>query len=1026
MNDSQILVVGPYPVNSPAFHAFVGAQIPHLPTSEHLQTVQQPDYLARELFRRYTVFTEIIAGLQPSSTIALRVLNLPHRSTRQPRLELWLLAKSIQPTADLARQEVLNLWSIVQHAFPSEFPFGYALIPVSSADLELQQRSLAPVRLQQLLTIAKSLDGRGASADAFPHPYRTTPSLYALVPLFSALASSPARLALTVSLRRGVLSGREQIVRQLEEYGLAEAASAERLMQQIEAAHDADGQPSMRARLAERRIARAGAMREDERLRARMGAQVLDNLLRSQHRLLDMRVSLASWSEDDPPSVVQAVRAALSGSLLTAESDAPLYANPPEYERHTPAIGEPAWSTMVNDHVLLEHRPAPTPAQQWRTLVTPEEAAGLFCLPMPPEHGQIPGVLAQTQPFFLPVEDEQDPAGQHTALRLGPILARGVPTNHWLHIPISKLDQHMLIAGRSGSGKTNTCLVLLRELARAGKPFLVLDPLDKSDYRLLLGDGLLDDATARLPRASNSRPLNETLHIYTLGAAASPFTFNPFRVPPGVTVQKHISQLLRCFLTAFVVSDPIPAIYRAALRQLYASCSWHMDRDDRGGHGERTPTFSQFLQVLEQVVVKRSGEYSTEVRGNIRQATLLRMGSLLEDNARTLNVHPDDDRDPLANLVRHPTVLELGHIGSDEDKSLIMAFLLTCLVPHIQNRHDRPLHVTLIEEAHRLMRRGGGGSELRGDAAGQTRGDFSNLLAEVRGYNQGIIVADQSPSELVASVFANTATHIMHQLRDPQSFEMMTATFVLNPPQANFARHLSVGHAITETAQGTPVHIRPDNLSDALKDALAAAAYDGTPYFHRAGERRVVSDEAVARIMYNRRSPTPQSVDVPDYEALLLSRQRDIAQRLGEINGMLPTGAPSPFCVGCLPLWRTGACQYANKVRHYRQTEQSVVLRQQVMRAVERQQDVAERWKIINQAGPQIADGIGAAPADAPHVVFCDLVHTAESISRHKEPERRKQIAVYKATLRDFHRRYRPRPAPTTADDTSADDAEVS
>ncbi len=1045
MHDDFILIEGPRPVSydlppfdvtgqgtpqrfEAAFHAFIGARIPYLPTLENLQTAQQPDFLARELFRRFVVLTEVVAGLQPNNAITLRIFNQPHLSTRYPRLDLWLVAKSAQPTEEAARQEVSNLWGIVQHAFPTEFPFGYPLLPANRTAIRYQHRAMSLNRVQQVVQFVKWLDRgpSGTEADAFPHPYRSAPSLHALLPLFSALESSPERLGLIVSLQPSGLWDRAEAVQLLEEFSTARADSVERMRQQLEVTQQQgqrfEGADDIRMNVLKRQILQASAMREDERLRARLGAQILDNLLRSQNRLLDMRVSLIGWGELQPASAIQAVRAALSGHLLTLDDDAPLYCNPPEIMTHVQAKYDDQLTRIVDDLIWMEPARASDLRTQWRTLVTPEEAAALFCLPMPPEFGQVPGILSKSQPFFLPVEAPPvsspiDSPHDKISLRLGPILDRGTSTEHWAHIPLDKLDQHILIAGRSGSGKTNTCLLLLRELARHGIPFLVLDPLDKSDYRLLLADGLLDDEIAELPRLRDSRPLNETLRIYTLGSAASPFTFNPFRVPRGVTVQKHISQLQRCFLTAFVVSDPIPAIYRAALRDVYTRSGWRMDDDDTGGHGERMPTFAEFLRVLEEVVTRRSAEYSAEIRGNIRQMTLLRMGSLLEDNSRILNVRPNDQRDPLDDIVQYPTVLELGHIGSDEDKALIMAFLLTCLMPHIQKRSGRTLHVTLIEEAHRLMRRGGSGSnDLRGDATGQTRSDFSNLLAEVRGYNQGIIVADQSPSELVAAVFANTATHIMHQLRDPQSFEMMTSTFVLNSAQATYARHLEVGHAITETVQGAPIHVHPPNVSDALKQKLKGACFDGIPYFEDRDSSRVVSDDTIEKIMASRCAAMPKPEVISDYEQLLPTGLAQTAAKSSEttalvqaIKGLLPKGARWPLCAGCIPLWRTGDCLHHQRIVEFRKpSAERSTLERPILKTVEAPSKQQTSWDVINRLGPKIAAAAGASPDQEADVVYCELVHLAFAIELHKDPERKKNAPKYIALLREFHYSYHP------------------
>jgi len=68
--------------------------------------------------------------------------------------------------------------------------------------------------------------------------------------------------------------------------------------------------------------------------------------------------------------------------------------------------------------------------------------------------------------------------------------------------------QHIAIFGRSGSGKTNVAYLILLNLVRAGKPFLVFDW--KRNYRDLL-----------------SLPECKGLLVFTVGRNVSPFRFKP-------------------------------------------------------------------------------------------------------------------------------------------------------------------------------------------------------------------------------------------------------------------------------------------------------------------------------------------------------------------------------------------------------------------------------------------------------------------------------------------------------------------
>ena len=60
---------------------------------------------------------------------------------------------------------------------------------------------------------------------------------------------------------------------------------------------------------------------------------------------------------------------------------------------------------------------------------------------------------------------------------------------------------------------------------------------------------------------------------------------------------------------------------------------------------------------------------------------------------------------PMAELLAHPTVIELEAMGDEGDKAFLTALLLVRLVEHrrVQGQTDRLGHLLVVEEAHRLL-----------------------------------------------------------------------------------------------------------------------------------------------------------------------------------------------------------------------------------------------------------------------------------------------------------------------------------
>ncbi len=137
------------------------------------------------------------------------------------------------------------------------------------------------------------------------------------------------------------------------------------------------------------------------------------------------------------------------------------------------------------------------------------------------------------------------------------------------------------------------------------------------------------------------------------------------------------------------------------------------------------------------------------------------------------------DTPDFTQLMSRPVVMEIGRLGAREDVALVMAFLLVTFTETLEKRARRTPHITVIEEAHRLM------PEVPRDGmasmAPAASEDFSNILAEIRGFNAGILIAEQIPTQLVQSAIGNTFLKVMHWLEDASSFELLADIMNLRP-----------------------------------------------------------------------------------------------------------------------------------------------------------------------------------------------------------------------------------------------------
>jgi len=190
--------------------------------------------------------------------------------------------------------------------------------------------------------------------------------------------------------------------------------------------------------------------------------------------------------------------------------------------------------------------------------------------------------------------------------------------------------------------------------------------------------------------------------------------------------------------------------------------------------------------------------YDAEITGNIRAGLRTRLSNLaIGGKGLLLNSGASVSMDY---LVAKPTVLELAAIGNDEEKAFLLGALLLSISEFRQTgglSDGRLRHVTLVEEAHRLLR---AATETVGTEVANPRAKavetFCNLLAEVRAYGEGLIVVDQIPAKLAPDIVKNTNLKIVHRLVADDDRRLLGGAMGLTERQQRFLSTLSSGQAV--------------------------------------------------------------------------------------------------------------------------------------------------------------------------------------------------------------------------------------
>ena len=439
--------------------------------------------------------------------------------------------------------------------------------------------------------------------------------------------------------------------------------------------------------------------------------------------------------------------------------------------------------------LLFSYKPFNRYLCNWLSLNELSVVAGL------PQKEVVGLTLKEEVEFGLNINHE---IKEDNKLYLGKLVKSGIEQKIEVNIDKSELDKHIFIAGVTGSGKTTTCQRLLES---AQMPFLVIEPA-KTEYRVLAKK-------------------NKNILIFTLGNDnVAPFRLNPFEFFPHENITSRVDMIKASIESAFDMEAAIPQLIEAAIYNCYEKKGWNIATSKNRLYEDpfkagvyAFPTLSDLVAMTEEVVSKQGfddrlkQDYIGSIKARL-QGLLIGAKGLMLDTPRSIN---------FKDLATKSVILELEEIRNPSEKSLVMGFVLANLNEAIRanyheykSRGDKYRHITLIEEAHRLL------SKFEpGDSQNKKQGveAFADMLAEVRKYGESLIIVDQIPNKLTPEVLKNTNTKIIHKLFAKDDKEAVGNTMALSDEQKDFLSNLDPGRVIlSSSGMSKPLQVQIEEL----------------------------------------------------------------------------------------------------------------------------------------------------------------------------------------------------------------------
>ena len=384
------------------------------------------------------------------------------------------------------------------------------------------------------------------------------------------------------------------------------------------------------------------------------------------------------------------------------------------------------------------------------------------------------------------------------------------------------LNKHVFVCGITGSGKTNTVKKILESV---NEPFLVIEPV-KKEYRNIKKD----------------------IEVYTMGRPEiNCIKMNPFYVPMGISLQQHIDSLKDLFSASFSFYGPMPYIFEKCLYNIYEKKGWNLtfglhsyylekyknnlseELFDNKKLEEFYKTISHKylfpnMQDLKEEVANyiKTMSYEGDVKGNIEGAIKARIDSLcVGAKGYMFNTNDMFDFDIIFN---QNSVFELEGLADDSDKAFALGLLIIYINEYRQvdkeiNNKKGLKHLLVIEEAHRLLKNvSTEKNEDIGNPKGKAVEHFTNMLAEMRSYGQGVIVAEQIPTKLSPDVIKNSSNKIVHRIIAKDDQEIIANTIGIYPEDAIYLGNSKTGYALChKEGMVQPVIVKIDEVESGYK-----------------------------------------------------------------------------------------------------------------------------------------------------------------------------------------------------------------
>jgi len=363
----------------------------------------------------------------------------------------------------------------------------------------------------------------------------------------------------------------------------------------------------------------------------------------------------------------------------------------------------------------------------------------------------------QSPEFYVPNVAESGAGGY----LLGTVKSGGREF-HDFRLQTEDLMRHVSVLGMTGSGKSTTAISIVRQVAEAGLPVLVLDW--HNEY-----GGVVAGVGGKV-----------------VAPGRDDFAMNPLEADPGADPTEHVAMICDIFSDIYHFTHPQAYMFRNALQKKLSETT-----------PEEVPTIGALVKTIEAYPLKSAYDQETKV------ALLRRLVPLTEgQSGRALGGSGQLKMEELLGTV---VCVELGHLRDIQSRAVFSDVLLKMTYEEKVKRKGSLDHFTVVEEARNI-------APARRPEDPPTVGE--RMISELRKFGEGMMFVAQFPTHVASEVVKNSGTKIVHRLAWPDDVGLIGDSLGLNPKQREHLTRLKAGEAVVglgRIPKSILVQVKADN-----------------------------------------------------------------------------------------------------------------------------------------------------------------------------------------------------------------------